>query len=56
MWKEGVEAHYRSYVHLAGISVLTKHCRSRRCVKYEPTTNRTRQACVHQADLFKRLR
>lgn len=24
MWKEGVEAHYKSYVHLAGISVPYK--------------------------------
>jgi len=39
-----------------GEAHLTKHCRNRRFVKHEPTTNRTRQACVHQADLFKPLR
>jgi len=56
MWKEVVAAHYKSYVHLAGISVPYKALSEQTLVKYEPTINRTRQACVHQADLFKRLR
>jgi hypothetical protein len=55
MWKAGVEAHYKTYVHVAGISVPYKALPEQTLFEIRNDHQQNTSTCVHQAGLFKHL-